>query len=255
MCTVSSPDVVSRPNPTHPTLPCPALPFHALSCIRCFPDCCVHGHKDNGFCGREAAITIYNSGIARHKCAEGAILAVAEFRPSHTPGLSSLDSIKKSDLLNAIRTPENPQGMYSLGEILPDTSTSTSPAHASSSASSEGKGKPPPLLSCVHIEFNRDLGAWHYGWRSSKWHMDVPHVMDVVLLEDTGGNDLSITASFLSNEFAIVSTKKGRNERKEKAGSKTTALATTATATTTTTTRVDRAQHQEHQQSNNMHYI
>ena len=133
---------------------------------------------------------------------------MAELRPALTRGLSSHSKISKKDLLEEIRTTENPQRTYSLGDVR---------FAANSSAVTSLQELQPPVLSpgekCVHIEFNREHMAWHYGWKSNKWHQDVTHLMDVVLLEDKGEDDLFIVASFLSNEFAIASTKYCRPKR------------------------------------------
>lgn len=206
---------------------------------RCFPHCCLDGHHDSGFCGRSAEVTVHNSSISQAEWF-GSILAVAEFRPTDTEGLSSQESIPKTVLLSHIRTPTNPLGVYNLGEICHDrivapvvlkasqpspivesTDTSTSEESVGSSSIITGQSCRGGRSCSIAIEFNGERMAWHYGWRSSKWHNNVSHLMDVVLLQDIGTNDLLIVASYLSNEFSILSTKKARTEfmRRPKQGS------------------------------------
>lgn len=126
------------------------------------------------------------------------VLAVAQFRPLDVDGLSSRDSISKDELLSSMRTTLHPKEEYILGEVT-----------VSTARIKENK--------TLRICFNRECMAWHYGWRSSKWIQDNPHVMDVVLLEDRKDSHMGVIASFLSTEFVITSTKKKRNDVKEEA--------------------------------------
>ena len=178
-------------------LSCDATTTSTLICS-CFPACNRGGHQSNGFCGRMASVVIHLRSDKGEDYWLNNVLAVAQFRPSAVDGLSSRNSVSKDELLSSMRTTLHPQEEYILGEVT-----------ITSARIKENK--------ILRICFNRECMAWHYGWRSSKWIQDIPHVMDVMLLEDRKNSNLGVIASFLSNEFVITSTKKKRNDVKEEA--------------------------------------
>lgn len=167
--------------------------------LRCFPRCNQSGHQRSGFCGRAATVEVHVISDKPVDYWVNCTLVVAEFRPFDRLGLSSKVAVPKTELLSALRTPISSgytaeSDNYYLGEISVTTQT--------------------PKNMTLHICFNRECNAWHYGWKSNKWVQGMTHVLDTVILEDTGGADLIVIASFLSNEFLITSTKKKRNDMK-----------------------------------------
>ena len=167
--------------------------------LRCFPRCCEHGHKPQGFCGQPiyATAVLQKTSVSFDK-----ILIVGEIRPEAEPGLANDVGTKltKVEFNNRIRSESNhPKHNQILGigpaELLLGT------IHLSDET---------PETYTVRIVLNEPLHSYDYGWTSSRFKSGTAkHVVDIIVLSDDDGSTVTVLDSVCSSDsFVITSTKK-----------------------------------------------
>jgi len=179
-----------------------------MKALRCFPVCKPTGHSAVGFCGSslktvlEVTITPKCPPCQYYDAFWAQTVYIAELRCKDEAGLSAGRYVSKRDVMSNLRSRTEKFKPYIKGQC---TSVKTT----------ESDGITTKLIS---LEFNSEHNAWHYGWTSHKYSNSKSHVIDVMVLVQRSAVDerFFIAASFLSPEFTIVSTKRGRATKRVK---------------------------------------
>jgi hypothetical protein len=124
-----------------------------------------------------------------------AFSVTAEIRLEDEKGLSSDRLVQKSLVIPQIRCKQAKTMPYIRGRVI--------------SISTSGSDESIDIMKRIHLQFNSERFAWHYGWTSHKCYNSKPHVVDVMVLveRDERENRLFLAASYSSPGFRILSTK------------------------------------------------
>jgi hypothetical protein len=162
--------------------------------LRCFPTCGVKGHVTGGFCGRPLKVVVE---LARETTSIDVKIEdyrfIAEIRPVSQPGVSKVKSIKEDDLQRQIRSKYEKHEAN--GEIFQ--------ADSANILSMSGK------VAEVELTFNSQHCSWDYSWKSNRWSgPQEQHVVDIIVLRSTSGNDTKVVSFASSSPFVVSSSHK-----------------------------------------------
>ena len=118
--------------------------------LRCFPSC-GPSHRELGFCGTSIEVQLKSS--IGYLPQEEDIVMIAEIQPvGKESGAFRVNNITTpSELKKLIRTKKDSMNRYILGEET----------HRSVESKTAWGGP----ISIGHFTINRQLSAWHYGWK------------------------------------------------------------------------------------------